>query len=209
MSDCFKGIQKLNDFGSGQFPVWRRLTLAHFAQHAPKTYAVLTASRADVVDFPEDQLLIAGADVLKFLGPALTQLHVRTDSGRAIWDALALEYAEWQCTQAPVLHQRLSSLGPNPGETVSAYCDRAVLLSAAMTDVGRPINDAFLVDSVLQGLARERPAWSPVLLGLRGSMTGTETVINIRGRLAEAEAREGNELAPTIAITLQGGKWCT
>jgi hypothetical protein len=42
-----------------------------------------------------------------------------------------------KCTQAPVLHQQLSTLGYFFGETVSAYCDRAVVLAAAMTDVGR------------------------------------------------------------------------
>ena len=94
MSDSYKGIQKLNDFGSGQFLVWCRLTLAYFSQHAPRTYGVLTAkTESDVAALSEDQLVVAGADVLKFLGPALTQLHVRTDSGRAIWDALAQEYA--------------------------------------------------------------------------------------------------------------------
>jgi len=118
-----------------------------------------------------------------------------------MWDEIAVGYSEWQSTQAPVLQMELSSLCPRVGETVGAYCDRAILLSAAMTDVGRAVNDAFLVDAVLHGLARERPAWSTVLLGLRGSMNGIETVAQLRGRLAEAESREATELAPNRAVT--------
>ena len=126
MSESYKGISKLDSFSNGQYPVWKRLVLGFFAEHAKLTYAVLTAATdAEIAAMSEadrdavratlannlaartKHLAIAGADVLKFLGPSMTQLHVRTVSGRDIWDALASEYAEWQDTQAPVLHLEL------------------------------------------------------------------------------------------------------
>lgn len=219
MSDSYKGISKLDDFSNGKYLVWKRLVLGHFSEHAKKTYSVVTALTTEDIALlsvtaavvanaclettaPERKLhdSVAGSDILKFLGPNMTQLHVRTESGAKIWLDLALEYAAWQSTQAPLFMLQLSSLGPAYGETVGDYCARAILLSASLEDVGRPINAAFLVDTVLQGLARERPAWSTVLLGLRGAMTGKETVSQLRGRLSETEAREVIELGPSIAI---------
>ena len=215
MADSYKGIAKLNTFVGGQYPPWKRLTLGYFNQHCPRTFTVLTTPSDDeIAAMPAAEAVaaraaaaataaerakhdgIAGADVLKFLGPEMTRLHVRTESGKQIWDDIARDFRDWTATQAPVLQQQLRDLGPRADEGVAAYCDRAILLAADLRDVGRTLNDAYLVDAVLAGLVRERPAWSPVLLGLRGALSGQETLRQLRGRLAEVESRDAAELAP-------------
>jgi hypothetical protein len=218
MSDSYKGIIKLDNYDGGQFPSWKRLVLGYFSSQAPKSYAVITTPSDDeIAQMPPVQALaarvvanataserarhdeIAGADILRFLGPEMNRLHVRTKSGKEMWLNIVSGFEEWRATQAPALQREFQALAPRTGEGVEAYCNRALMLAEDMRDVGREVNDAFLIDAVLQGLVRERPAWQPVLLGLRGAMTGRETLRSLRGRLVEAESRDSAELAPAAA----------
>jgi hypothetical protein len=74
----------------------------------------------------------------------------------------------------------------------------ATVLALDMADVERSLDPRFMVDKALDGLLKERPVWQSLLLGLRGSMHGQETLEELTSRLAEAESRSP-ELAPSPA----------
>jgi hypothetical protein len=111
-----------------------------------------------------------------------------------MWAAIEKDFETWRSVQAPFLQQRLDALALKTGESVEHYCDRAALLAFAMRCAGRPVNNQFLVDAALSGLVKERPAWHNVLLGLRGTMSGKETLEDIKGRLVQTEARQQGQL---------------
>jgi hypothetical protein len=114
----------------------------------------------------------AVAHIMMFLGPTTRQKYKRARTGADLWAALHADHASWMATEAPLLQKQLDKLGPGPGEGVRAYCDRAGVLALDMADVGRPLDHKFMVDKVLDGLLKERPAWQPMLLGLRGTCVG-------------------------------------
>ena len=194
----YKGVTLLEESRLGEFVAWQRLVLAHFAKSSKDVYALLVH---DGDDAPSDDAIAAhdsnaGANILFFLGATMRSKYVRMKSGIEMWASLKTQFASWQASQAPVLLQRLRVLSPTHDEGVAAYCSRAMLLAADLEDVGRPQHEASFVDAVLQGLVSERGAWEPVLLGLRGALSGRETLREVEGRLIELEARNFEQLGP-------------
>jgi hypothetical protein len=201
MARAYKGIDLLIAFESGDFLVWKQMTLAYFARDLPTTHSLLLGEAQAMIEDPDgdgdaapinlrltrvrDQVQ-AVAHIMMFLGPTMRQMYKRARTGADLWVALHADHASWMATEAPLLQKQLDQLGPGHGEGVRAYCDRAGVLALDMADVGRPLDHKFMVDKVLDGLLKERQAWQPVLLGLRGSMRGHETLEEVTGRLAEA-----------------------
>jgi hypothetical protein len=85
--------------------------------------------------------------------------HKRSWTGTDLWAALHVDYASWMTTEARLLQKQLDQLGPRPEEGIRAYCDQAGVLALNMADVERPLDSKFMVDKVLDGLLKERPAW--------------------------------------------------
>lgn len=206
-------IESLDDISN--YTLWSNNVLAYFGNgRYPEIYGVITSpSAADIALMQPAEKLVAEIlvaqtageraqfdrraqqQIVSLLGPELGRRFVRIESGRGCWDALKQEFLDYQRSQAPIFEQQLRALLPRAGETVAAYCDRARNLAENMQDVGRPVNEASLVDAVLNGLASERAAWRPVLLGLRGAMDADVTLRQVRARLVEAESRSP-DLAP-------------
>ena len=225
-----RDIEKLDDFSGGKFDVWLRRVMGHWSQYNASVYEALTvetATEAEIIQMPRAEQLVvraaldassnerarlddvAGTEILRFLGPALAQQHRRTISGKQMLADLRQEFAEWQLLQAPILQQQLRDFGPRDSEGVIAYCTRAADLAMELREVGRPQQEAFMVDTVLNALSRERPIWGPALLGLRGSMArdADVTLRQLRPLLADIESRDpGLKPAAAQAHAAQAAK---
>jgi hypothetical protein len=65
--------------------------------------------------------------------------------------------------QASCWSTRTRLLGPREGESVAAYCRRAVQLQSDLANANREVSQISMVESVMDGLERERPEWIGVL----------------------------------------------
>jgi hypothetical protein len=66
-----------------------------------------------------------------------------------------------------VLEDEKRRLEPSESEPVAAYCRRTVQLQSDLANANREVADVSTVETVLEGLERERPEWTVLLQGLK------------------------------------------
>jgi hypothetical protein len=93
-----------------------------------------------------------------------------------VWAHLEEQHNVWMRSRGLVLEDEKLELGPRDDETVGAYCRRTIQLQADLKSANRAVADESMIVAVLKGLERERPEWSITVQGMRGSLTGKETV---------------------------------
>jgi hypothetical protein len=102
-----------------------------------------------------------------------------------------------------VLQHKRQMIGPREGESVAAYCRRAVQLQSDLANSNREVSQISMVEAVMDSLERERPEWTGVLQGMQRSLSGRESVLDIQPDLVWLEvglkARSGHRAAAASA----------
>jgi gag-polypeptide of LTR copia-type len=186
----YKGIPILQLVDS-TYPVWaidldgymcRTNKRAHAAMHgAAEDVLVAVRANADNVDdagvvpppvrvvVVDDADLEAASIIRLFMSTELKQVVMHLTSGRALWTYLQSQFALYANAHAPLLSKSLRSIGPNPGETVAAYCARGMAMVRQLAALDRTVSNADVRDLLWEGLERERPAWETTVEAMRAS----------------------------------------
>jgi hypothetical protein len=224
----YKGVELFGEFAdyatTSKFPQWQiKVRIALKANFPPSVkfisrsaqalqeelnHAVMSASSTEEAlqmrrDHEDAERDAAGHLLLFIAEPLSSQVHGLL-RGSAVWAYLAEQHDVW-------LHSRKSCWSTrgrcsvHEGESVAAYCRRAVQLQSDLANANREVSQISMVEAVMDGIERGRPEWTGVLQGMQGSLSGRESVLDIQPDLVRLEvrlnARSGHRAAAASADT--------
>jgi hypothetical protein len=69
-----------------------------------------------------------------------------------VWAYLAEQHDVWLQSRGVVLEHERQMLGPREGESVAAYCRRAVQLQSDLANANREVSQISMVEATMDGL---------------------------------------------------------
>ena len=218
----YKGVARLGSLNFGTFSRWERSVFQHLRSKEPSLHkyfsqalverdppavavdggppvAALRVAADEDAQIDQD----AAAALCWFLSEEM-QNRYEMHGGRALIAALRCASQLHERHAAPLRDAELHAIKPTALDTMTSYCDRAVRLRAQLERQGRTYSEASVVDLLLGGLLRERPAWRGVVqfqqqLANQGSLS----LEQLRANLSLAEISDP-ELAPEAEGAYEG-----
>jgi hypothetical protein len=176
----YKGVELFGEFAddaaTSKFPQWQikvRIALKANFPHSVKfisrsaqvlqeelNHAVRSASSTEEAlqmrrDHEDAERDAAGHLLLFLAEPLSSQVHGLLE-GSTVWAYLAEQHDVWLHSRGVVLEHERQMLGPREGESVAAYCRRAVQLQSDLANANCEVSQISMVEAVMDGLKRDQ-----------------------------------------------------